>query len=200
MDGSLGQYKAHVSTCSAGDEPVANLENAMTALLDAFFRRNNEMPKRIIIYRDGVSDSQFERVLEKEIHSYKEALANKGYGPETCQIAVVMCQKRHQTRLVYQEQSNHSDGNPSYINPCVGLCVDGRNFVGSNSADQDEDDPVGSISTPGYNEFYLNSHAAVLGTSKPCKYILIYDEIGLKVGIALKIFSSSLLAFYVYSQ
>lgn len=31
------------------------------------------------------------------------------------------------------------------------------------------------------NEFYLNSHIAIQGTSKPCKYSLIYDEIGFKV-------------------
>ena len=31
------------------------------------------------------------------------------------------------------------------------------------------------------NEFYLNSHVAIQGTSKPCKYSLIYDEIGFKV-------------------
>jgi hypothetical protein len=40
---------------------------------------------------------------------------------------------------------------------------------------------LNSICTTEYNEFYLNSHLAVLGTSKPTKYTLIYDEIGLKV-------------------
>ena len=30
-------------------------------------------------------------------------------------------------------------------------------------------------------EFYLNSHAASLGTSKPTRYVLLHDEIGLKL-------------------
>jgi hypothetical protein len=45
----------------------------------------------------------------------------------------------------------------------------------------DAPDAVGSITAPNMNEFYLNAHAAILGTSKPCKYDLIYDEIGLEV-------------------
>ena len=31
------------------------------------------------------------------------------------------------------------------------------------------------------NEFYLNSHVAIQGTAKPCKYSLIYDEVGFKI-------------------
>ncbi len=42
-----------------------------------------------------------------------------------------------------------------------------------------------SVCSLEHNEFYLNSHLAVLGTSKPCKYSLIYDEIGLKVLYAM---------------
>lgn len=180
MDGKLGQYAAYVTTCSAREEPVQNLQEATSALLDAFSRRNNgATPRKIIVYRDGVSDNQFESVLEREITAYKEALMLRGFGPDDVQIAVVMCQKRHQTRLVYQADAR-IDGTGDYVNPCVGLCVDGRSFygdAGSKLADSDR----GCINTPGLNEFYLNSHAAVLGTSKPCKYVLIYDEIGLKL-------------------
>jgi eukaryotic translation initiation factor 2C len=32
------------------------------------------------------------------------------------------------------------------------------------------------------NEFYLTSHAALLGTSKPARYVLLYDEIGMTLG------------------
>ncbi len=183
MDGKLGQYCAHVSTCPSREEPVANLERAVSALLDCFCKRNGgNMPRRIIVYRDGVSENQFETVLEKELAAYKDALAQRGYDENSVQIAIVMCQKRHQTRLVYQMNENRE-----YINPCVGLCVDGSSFYNQTpeqiaaSSKSSGGDNVGCINTPGLNEFYLNSHAAVLGTSKPCKYVLIYDEIGLKV-------------------
>lgn len=54
------------------------------------------------------------------------------------------------------------------INPCPGLCVDA--FGKGNS-----------ISSGVINEFYINSHVAIQGTAKPCKYALIYDEIGFKI-------------------
>merc|ERR1711988_1909624 len=82
-------------------------------------------------------------------------------------LAVVVCQKRHHTRLFYQDAESNN-----YLNPCVGLCVDGHE--GNNGEDA-------SIANTRLNDFYLTSHLAVLGTSKPCKYTLIYDEIGIKM-------------------
>ncbi len=189
MDGKLGQYCCHVSTCGSNEEPVASLEAATNALLTAFSNRNGgKIPRRIIIYRDGLADNQFKQILEKELGSIKEALSMRGISSDYTQIAVIMCQKRHSARFVYQSGGGETDRYGSispieYANPCVGLCIDGRSFqnrdpnVGVDSLSDD----VGCVNTPNSNEFYINSHAAVLGTSKPCKYTLIYDEIGFKV-------------------
>lgn len=187
MDGRLGQYCAHISRC-AGDrkETVNNLLDATDKLLATFKQRNGVYPRRIIIYRDGVADNQFQQVLETEINQYKGALALHGFMEKGIPIAVVMCQKRHNTRLVYHCDKNEAEQvGAEYLNPAVGLCVDGRNFIDSAGLNKDDNDkdPIGCINTPKANEFYLNSHAAVLGTSKPCKYTLIYDEIGLKVSL-----------------
>ncbi len=183
MDGKLGQYCAHISTCNAREEPVGNLQRAMSTLLDTFMSRNQgRYPKRIIIYRDGLSDNQYEQILEKELAAYKDALVAKGFNEEAIKICIVLCQKRHHTRLVYQhDQGNRNPDEKEYINPCVGLVVDGRNMLNKNPDELGDGDTVGAITSPGINEFYLNSHAAVPGTSKPCKYVLVYDEVGLKV-------------------
>jgi eukaryotic translation initiation factor 2C len=45
-------------------------------------------------------------------------------------------------------------------------------------------------------EFYLNSHTAIQGTSKPTKYTLVYDEIGFKLG-ELELMSYWLCYLYV---
>lgn len=91
----------------------------------------------------------------------------------------MVCQKRHRTRFVYEQGGKGVvNGEPEYLNPCVGLCVDARS---NSNAYPDDPNAPGSIAAPNMNEFYLNSHAAILGTSKPCKYTLIYDEIGLEV-------------------
>lgn len=180
-DGMLGQYCAKivaVTTPKSIDEPVQGLSEVIGAVIDTFVRRNNsKFPKRIIVYRDGVADNQFNDVIKQELVAYKEALSLRGYNEDSVKVAIVICQKRHQTRLVYENGEN------DFRNPCVGLCVDARTSLGDGKKGQPQtvDNEVGSINTTNLNEFYLNSHAAVLGTSKPCKYTLIYDEVGMKV-------------------
>lgn len=96
-------------------------------------------------------------MLDKEKPAIMSAFDQLGYPEGQYGLAIIVCQKRHNTRLFYNMKGE-------YTNVCVGLCVGG-----------------GSIVSNQYNEFYLNSHLAVLGTSKPCKYTLIYDSIGLRV-------------------
>ena len=77
-------------------------------------------------------------------------------------ISIVICQKRHKTRFAYEQP----DG--TRLNCCPGVCVDAKGGVGS-------------IASATFVEFYLNSHTAIQGTAKSCKYSLIYDEIGIKL-------------------
>jgi len=177
MDGMLGQYCAHITTCDMRTEPVNSLRDGIGALLDHFARKNGGFPKSIIVYRDGVADNQFPEVLEKELPAFKEAMNLRGYPDDAVNVAIVVCQKRHHTRLFYE---NNANGNSSsgdrkeFMNPCVGLCVDARGDSQGGQVDV-------SIVHPFINEFYLNSHVAIQGTAKPCKYSLIYDEIGFKM-------------------
>jgi eukaryotic translation initiation factor 2C len=166
MDGRLNQYAAHLSAQTAGQEIVAALEDAVCALLTLFKTRNNRMPEHIIVYRDGVSEGQFPEVIAKELPSIQGAIERMGNMRESVKITIVVCQKRHNTRIVYEEKVSATE--KQFINPCPGLVIDARG--GDNS-----------ITSATLNEFYINSHAAIQGTSKPCKYTLIYDEIGFKL-------------------
>jgi len=146
------------------------------------------MPYHIIVYRDGVADNQFENMLDTEYAAMREAVDLAGYTEDRVKISIIVCQKRHHTRLAFQARNN-SD----FMNPCVGLVVDaqGSEFAtaaaqnvkakGAGSNMEGVEDPLGCIVGSNLNEFYLNSHAAVLGTSKPTKYILVSDEIGFKM-------------------
>lgn len=158
MDGSAWQYAAHISAQTGRVEMVDALEDAFDGLLKSFKARNNRMPRRIVVFRDGVSDAQFEQVLGNELVKIKNALALHG-DVDSIKISIVICQKGHHTRLFYED----SEG--TVHNPCPGLVVDAS---GGNQ----------SITNSVINEFYLNSHAAIQGTCKPCKYSLIHDEIG----------------------
>jgi hypothetical protein len=88
----------------------------------------------------------FEKVIEKELPSIKGALEILGYTNDSVKIAIVICQKGHHTRFVYEEVVS---GQPvNFINPCPGLVLDAT-AKGK------------SITNASINEFYLNSHAAI---------------------------------------
>jgi eukaryotic translation initiation factor 2C len=162
VDRNFKDYAAHISLQRASRiEMVSELQDAMVSLLGTFRQKNGAMPETIVIFRDGVSDGQFDIVLEKELPFVKSAIELVGSHADTVKIVIVVCQKGHHTRLVYE------DGDKNILNPCPGLCVDG------------------SICSAKWNEFFLNSSVAIQGTSKPCKYALIYDEVGLKVSLII---------------
>ena len=56
-------------------------------------------PDRIIMYRDGVSDSEFRQVLSLELHAMRRACSSidRDYKPA---ITFICVQKRHHTRFV----------------------------------------------------------------------------------------------------
>lgn len=184
MDGSMSQFSASISAQGQGQDVCENLENSMVDLINAFKTRNGTTPRRIIVFRDGVSDSQFQQVVDVEVEAIHQAMSHfvlrSSYG-----LVVVVAQKRHQTRLFYNTANKQSSGEgdrggsykagggqngdgPAYVNVCPGVCVD------ATGGEQ-------SIASAVYNEFYLNSHVAIQGTAKPCKYTILYDDIGVKV-------------------
>jgi eukaryotic translation initiation factor 2C len=166
-DRDLRDYAARISVQESRREIVSQLEDHVLELLKLFKSKNRQIPKTIIVYRDGVSEGQFQQVLEREVPCIKGAVEAMGYPEDYVKIVVIVCQKGHHTRLFLKDV--RSDG---YLNPYPGLVVDAR------CGEQ-------SICTPYFNEFYLNSSVAIQGTAKPCKYALIRDEVGMTVRLFL---------------
>ena len=73
-------------------------------------------------------------------------------------IAVVVCQKRHKARFVFEDQVTDS-GNPIYLNPCPGVVVDAYGGDSSGSA------PHSSIPPPTATALPFILSAAVTITS-----------------------------------
>lgn len=66
-------------------------------LLKTFYATTRFKPERIVMYRDGVSDSQFLEVLVSELKAMRGACSelDKDYQPA---ITFLVVQKRHHTR------------------------------------------------------------------------------------------------------
>ncbi|KAL5699183.1 Protein argonaute mel1 [Ranunculus cassubicifolius] len=125
-------------------------------LLKAFYKSTGQKPDRIIFYRDGVSEGQFNQVLLNEVDAIHRACASlqEGYAPP---VTFVVVQKRHHTRLFAADHKDRNTMDKSG-NILPGTVVDTE------------------ICHPSEFDFYLCSHAGIQGTSRPTHYHVLYDE------------------------
>ncbi|KAG6395868.1 hypothetical protein SASPL_141999 [Salvia splendens] len=114
-------------------------------------RLNGIKPKKIVVFRDGVSEGQFDMVLNEELSALKRAVFDYHYQPR---ITLVVAQKRHKTRLFLE---NLGDGSATGNVP-PGTVVDTK------------------IVHPFEFDFYLCSHYGRIGTSKAVRYCVLWDE------------------------
>ena len=104
-------------------------------------------------------------------HSFRLELYGHNQLPQICFVVV---KKRHNTRFfTWDKQSNQTNN----IQPGKGI----ERYFGSWRFDFDL--CLGTvidtdIVSPNGFDFYLNSHAAIQGTSRPILYQVLYDEIG----------------------
>ncbi|KAL5719499.1 Protein argonaute 4B [Ranunculus cassubicifolius] len=107
-------------------------------------------PANIIIFRDGVSESQFNQVLNIELHQIIEAckFRDPRWHPK---FTVIIAQKKHRTRFF----EKGSGGN---VPP--GTVIDTN------------------ICHPRNNDFYMCAHAGI-GTIKPTHYHVLLNQVGL---------------------
>lgn len=152
-------FTSHASAIRAQGhrvEQIVHLKDMIVQLMKAFYRNEKMKPDNIIFYRDGVSEGQFQMVLNEEVTAIREACAmlEKGYQPA---ITFIIVQKRHHTRFFV---SNSKDAERSG-NVKPGTVVDN------------------GVCHPTEYDFYLNSHAGIQGTSRPTHYHVLMDEIQL---------------------
>ena len=160
-DQHCGRYVARLSAQSSRKEIIEDLEQMAYEITMFFFKVNGgggsslSRPARIIFYRDGVSEGQFQTVLNEELPALRRAFARLGDGSFNPPVTYIVAQKRHNTRLFVE---NLSDGEGK--NKCVpaGTVVDT------------------SICHPREHDFYLQSHSGIQGTTRPVHYHVLADE------------------------
>ncbi|KAL7614483.1 hypothetical protein Lser_V15G06694 [Lactuca serriola] len=133
-------------------EPVSEDkdEGMIRELLDDFYLSTPKLkPKNIIIFRDGVSESQFNQVLNIELNQIIEAckFLDEQWDPK---FLVIVAQKRHHTKFF---QAN------SEANVPPGTIVDNK------------------VCHPKNNDFYLCAQNGKIGTTRPTHYHVLLDQI-----------------------
>jgi eukaryotic translation initiation factor 2C len=158
----IDQKRAEFGDCVSD----AILQEMVVERLECWRKYNNrQLPNKILLYRDGVSEGQYALVLRQELPHFEAAFA-KLYGPEKNwpKMSVIVVGKRHHTRF-YATKEQDADYNPQRqkgsLNTKPGTVVD-RGITGNS-----------------YHEMFLQAHQGLQGTARPAHYVVIKDQIGL---------------------
>ncbi|KAJ6510611.1 argonaute-like protein [Mycena sanguinolenta] len=141
-------------------EMLSELRDMLVERLILYEKKNKVLPQRIVVFRDGVSEGQFDIVLREEKAQILEAfqkLSTAARGPKPYRpiFSIVICGKRHHARF-YPTNSNFADKNG---NTRPGTVVDK------------------GVTAVFDFDFYLQAHAGLQGTVKPTHYTVVYDEL-----------------------
>ncbi|PIA48666.1 hypothetical protein AQUCO_01400920v1 [Aquilegia coerulea] len=157
---SISRYRASVRTQSARDEMIKSLFKPVSdtvdegimqeLLLDFYVSSGKRKPDNVVIFRDGVSESQFNQVLNIELDQIIEAckFLDAKWSPK---FTVIIAQKNHHTKF-FQKGSTENVPNGTVIDK--------------------------QICHPRNNDFYMCAHAGMIGTTRPTHYHVLHDEIG----------------------
>ncbi|CAF2623092.1 unnamed protein product [Rotaria sp. Silwood2] len=150
------QYPAHGRISL---EIIKDLYQMATDLLKLFAQKNGCFPNKIVFYRDGVDDGHFQKVLDNELRALHNACKALYMNNPLPKITFIVVKKRHNTRFFVREPNPNSNIKiMNNVQPGTVVYTD--------------------IVHPQGFDFYLNSHAAIQGTSRPILYHVLYDEIG----------------------
>ncbi|KAK5706094.1 hypothetical protein LTR97_001080 [Elasticomyces elasticus] len=100
VDEYLNQWPGSIRTQTGRQEMVTKLKDMVVERLQLWRNRNKGgLPNKIILYRDGVSEGQYDQVLNRELPGFYDAFTEL-YGEEKKwpKLAVIIVGKRHNTR------------------------------------------------------------------------------------------------------
>lgn len=140
MDPMFSNYEVNMRVQKRDcDEIVTELDVMMEELLHEYARRNHHYPANIFVFRDGVSEGQFQKLVDIEIPQVCRMVEKVS---KSSKVTWLVIQKRHHARFVLQNP-NTTGRRPTFNVPS-GTVVDGM------------------IVEPNYPTFYINSHFSPL--------------------------------------
>lgn len=145
----------------SGQEIGGQVGECMFEAVDAFYKVTKERfrPDVIVVFRDGVADSQIQASKTFEVQSIKSNLSKiQGYNP---MLVYVIVNKKTNAKLF-------SEGQRGYENPQPGTFVN-------------------SIIIPEDTSFYLVSHVVTQGMASPTLYRIIDNDGGIETLVIAKL-------------
>ncbi|XP_024894018.1 protein argonaute-2-like [Temnothorax curvispinosus] len=155
-DKSAFRYNVALRLQQPKEEMILDLEEIILTQLRVYMQETKCCPKRIVYYRDGVSEGQLPQVMYYEIGAIKKAVTR--FTRSGIEINCLVVQKRHHVRLFPKSKDIRDTEDTRNYNVKAGTIVDT------------------TITHPEHIDFYLVSHASIQGTARPTKYRCIFNE------------------------
>ncbi|OMJ83571.1 hypothetical protein SteCoe_15480 [Stentor coeruleus] len=157
VDRNYSKYCSFPSVINPGEEFFGKIKESTQLAIKQFYNENQDYPRIIVVFRDGVSDSQRSSVINNEVEAIKQAFAwikteNKNFiSPSLLYVTV---NKRTNARFYFQNNGN-------ITNPPIGTVVDSK-----------------VVDKFGYDFFILPAKSAQ-GCMIPTHFHVVYDDSGL---------------------
>lgn len=148
-DAAISQYISNCHSLQRGDNiiPESFLNDFMEKALGRYNELTGEYPKRIVVYRDGVSYGQMPKLKEKEVQAIVNAVENTVQSQDVS-IVFMIAQKNGSIRLLKEGKE--------LTNTAAGTVVTDK------------------IGVKDVAEFYMVSHYANQGSASPTRYTIIH--------------------------
>ncbi|KAF8898225.1 ribonuclease H-like domain-containing protein [Gymnopilus junonius] len=152
------KYSALTGIQAPRVEEILDLRRYIFDAINGFGMRNGFGPRRIIFFRDGLSEGEFERTAQKELQEIRAGIDSvwekNAKGPKP-QLTYLVVGKRHHA-VFFPANAGDADR--------TGNCPPGSLIDGG-------------VTHPIGRDFYLQSHAAIQGTCRSSHYTVLHDEI-----------------------
>jgi len=161
FDRHAGRYAAGCQTNSHRVEMISetNMHSLLTPLISQWRSQvgGGTLPTQVYYMRDGVSEGQFAHVMNQEVPHIKAVLDKISGKPWDGKITVIIASKRHHIRAFPRPGGDAADQRG---NPLPGCLIER------------------DVTMPNEWDFYLYSHTALQGTSRPVHYTILHDDAG----------------------
>uniref|UniRef100_A0A1E1W3W5 Uncharacterized protein n=1 Tax=Pectinophora gossypiella TaxID=13191 RepID=A0A1E1W3W5_PECGO len=145
-------YNIQLSIQTPKKEMIVEFEDMMVEHLRVYAKTQGGYPRKIYVFRDGVSEGQFAQVMNSELQAVHKAYQRLNGPQRKPEVLFLLVQKRHHTRFF------NPDSRKAAYNVEPGTVVD-THIVHARELD-----------------FYLVSHQAIKGTARPTRYHAVCND------------------------
>lgn len=154
MDTSFAKYGSFPKVINPGEDVFSKIQDSAEQALLQFKNENKVFPFIVVVFRDGVSDSQRRTVLTEEVSAVKQAFAKLKlvYPDFVCpKMIYTIVNKRTNARFYYELNGNIQ-------NPPLGTVIDQK-----------------VVEKNGYDYFVMPAKANQ-GSMTPTHFHVVYDD------------------------